>query len=203
MPEPRSRSRSHVVALSGGLLWTVAIAAILAAVGLAGCGGDDDEPATFESGAFPFTFQYPGGFEVTDDVSVARQLGGAADETVGIATDDDNALILQRFTLNRAVDKGNLDVAKRELDGLVKQFDPRAALAKTGELAGFPSLTYEAVRLTTPEDGESRLIVLFQGDQEYLINCQSTPDGRDEVEEACDLAVKTLAPRRRARRITA
>ena len=43
------------------------------------------------------------------------------------------------------------------------------------------------------EDGESRFTVLFDGDQEYLINCQSTPEHRDEVDEACDEALATLA----------
>jgi hypothetical protein len=175
---------------------TVALVATIALVALAGCGGDDDdsEPSIFESESFPFTFEYPDGFEVTDDVSISQELGVAADETVGIAMDDDNALLLQRFTLNRAIGQGTLDLAKQELDALVQQFDPDAAPGEPGELAGFPSLTYDAVALTTPEEGESRLIVLFEGDQEYLINCQSSPDGRDEIEEACDLAIETLAP---------
>ena len=42
------------------------------------------------------------------------------------------------------------------------------------------------------EDGQSRLVFLFDGELEYQINCQSTPDGRDEVESACDEALETL-----------
>jgi hypothetical protein len=168
----------------------------MAVVGIAGCGGDDDDsgPSTFESDTFPFTFEYPDGFEVTDDVSVSQQLGGVADETLGIVMDDDNALLLQRFTLRREINQGTLALVKQALDTLVRRVDPEAAPGEPGELAGFLSVTYDAVALTTPEDGESRLIVLFEGDQEYLINCQSTPDGRDQIEEACDLAVDTLAP---------
>jgi hypothetical protein len=192
MPEARSRSRS-LVALSAWLLCAVAGAAILAVVGLAGCGGDDDEPSTFESDTFPFTFEYPDDFEITEDVGVSQELGGAIDETVAIAMGDDNALILQRATLNLEIDEANLGLAKEEFDGLVQQIDPGAA-AEEGETGGFPSLTYDSVTLTTPEEGESRITILFEGDQEYVINCQSTPDARDEIEEACDLALETLAP---------
>ena len=34
--------------------------------------------------------------------------------------------------------------------------------------------------------------MLFEGDQEYLINCQSTPEGRPEIDAACDLMLETL-----------
>jgi hypothetical protein len=179
----------------GGVLWLVAIAATMATIGIAGCGGDDDDsgPSTFESDTFPFTFEYPDGFEVTEDVSISQELGGAVDETVGIAMDDDNGLFLQRVTLNLEIDESNLNLARAEFDRLIQQVDPGAA-AEEGETAGFPSLSYDSVAVPTPPEGESRLILLFEGDQEYVINCQSTPDGRDEIEEACDLAVETLAP---------
>ena len=59
------------------ILGVVAVAASITPVGLAGCGDDDDdELATFERDTFPFTFEYPDGFEVTDDVSASQTLGG-------------------------------------------------------------------------------------------------------------------------------
>jgi hypothetical protein len=195
MTRTRKRSGPLARALPAALLRTATLLA-LAVVGIAGCGGDDDDsgPSRFESDTFPFTFEYPDGFEVTDEVSLAQELGGAADETVAIVMDDDNGLLLQRFTLKREINQGTLNLVKQELDSLAQRVDPGAAPGEPGELAGFLSLTYDAVALTTPEDGESRLIVLFDGDQEYLINCQSIPDGREQIEEACDLAVETLAP---------
>lgn len=48
--------------------------------------------------------------------------------------------------------------------------------------------------LSVPEEGESRLVALFEGDQEYLLNCQSTPDEREQVDEACEQMLETRSP---------
>jgi hypothetical protein len=41
----------------------------------------------------------------------------------------------------------------------------------------------------------SRLIVLFDRETEYSLNCQSTRDLRDEIDAACEQAVATLERR--------
>lgn len=130
---------------------------------------------TFERDTFPFTFEYPDGFEFIDDVSGSYTLGGGSpDESVAMAMDEDNVLLISRFTLEGELNQGNLGLAKRWLDGQIQQLDPDAA-GEEGEIAGYPSLTYDAVTLTTPEELESRFIMLFEGNEEYVINCQSTP----------------------------
>jgi hypothetical protein len=65
------------------MLGVVAVAASITPVGVGGCGDDDDdaELGTFERDSFPFTFAYPDGFEVRDDVSASQTLGGGADES--------------------------------------------------------------------------------------------------------------------------
>jgi hypothetical protein len=179
------------------MLRVVAVGAVISPVGIAGCGGadGDSEPATFARDNFPFTFEYPEEFEFTEDVSAEQQLGGdAADEVVAIAMDEDNGLIIERHTLNTEFSQADMGLVKRQLDGLIQQLDPDAD-GEEGNLAGFPSLTYAAVPMPGLNDGESRFIVLFEGDQEYIINCQSTPDGREEIEQACDRAIDTLARR--------
>jgi hypothetical protein len=168
---------------------------ICAAPAIAACGDDDDGDgggnATFEREGFPFTFEYPDSFEFTEDVTIAQTLGGEADDRVALASEDDNAIVVSRFTLNVEVDESNLDQAKQEADQLLQQLD-RSAEAQPGEISGLPSLSLDAIAVPTPEDGESRITVLFEGDQEYVINCQSTPAGRPEIEAACDLALETL-----------
>jgi hypothetical protein len=175
-----------------GLAASLGVLAI-GAIGLVACGSDDSGPSTFEEDGFPFTFEYPEDFELTEDITFDQSLGGASDEDVSVNLDEDNGIVLQRVTLNQEVDETNLAVAKREFDGLIAQVDPDAQ-GETGETAGFPSLEYEPIALTTPEDGESRILFLFEGDQEYVLNCQSTPERREEVDAACEQMRDTLAP---------
>jgi hypothetical protein len=82
MTSGRIRSSIHCLVPQAWTLRLAADAAAITAVGIAGCSGDDHEsgPATFQPDTFPFTFQYPEGFEFRDDVSAklrfpARSIG--------------------------------------------------------------------------------------------------------------------------------
>jgi len=163
---------------------------LLSALALSACGGDDDG-GTFDREEFPFTFDYPDGFEVTEDVTVDQALGAQADETAAVGLDDDNILLVQRFTLNLEIDESNLELAKREIDALAQQADPDAAAEET-EVAGLPALELDGIEVPTVDEGTSSLTIIFDGDQEYYLNCQSTPDHREEVDEACALALETF-----------
>lgn len=81
-----------------------------------------------------------------------------------------------------------------EIDRLVDQFGGTPGSGRLLELGGFPGIRYDEVEVEEPPDGESRLVFLFDGATEYLINCQSTPEERASVEEACDRALSTLKP---------
>lgn len=163
----------------------------LVAVGVgAGCGASGD--GVFDEKNFPFTFEYPGSFSETDDVTVDQDLGGGgADAQHAIVLDESNVIAVQRFTLKVVVDESNLDAAKPEFDALLRQVDPKADSVPT-KVAGLPALEFDAIAVPSVEGGESRLIGFFDGDQEYLINCQSTTELREEVEAACDRALQTL-----------
>lgn len=173
---------------------------LCAALALGACGSSSsssssssEDVSTFEQDGYPFTFDYPSDFEVTNDVSFDSELGSGTADSTAIGLDESNAILLQRATLNLAVDSDNINQAKAEFDGLLNQVDPGAS-GETGETAGYPSLSYDAVSVPKPEGGESRITVLFDGDQEYVVNCQSTPDQRDAIDAACDQAFATLAP---------
>jgi hypothetical protein len=177
--------------MTGAPRLLAATLATLGALALGACGDDDDSPVTFENEGFPFTFEYPGDWEESDDVSIDQSLGGASEETTAVALDDENGIVLQRYTLQKSVDENNLDLAQQEIEGLLTQVDP-AAKSKTTEIAGLPALTVESLQVPSIDSGESRLVFLFDGDQEYLINCQSTEESRAEIADACDTAVRTL-----------
>jgi hypothetical protein len=169
---------------------------LVAALGLGACGGSDSEssgPGTFENDAYPFTFEYPSSFQLSEKVTLNQNLGGATENNLALALDSQNGIILQKAHLNVAVTKANLDAAKREFDALVGKADPSASGEPT-EVATFPALEYRPIAVNSIPDGESVITFLFQGRDEFVINCQSTPDHRSEIDAACDQALSTLRP---------
>jgi hypothetical protein len=163
---------------------------LLTALGAGACGGEED--TRFEAKGFGITFDYPEGFEESDDVTINEQQGSQAEESRAVGLDEDNGIIVQRYKLQESINEGNLVLAKTEFDALVAGLSPDAAKGETSEIAGLPALRYSNVPVGSVKGGESRLIVVFDGSTEYLINCQSTPQKRTEINEACDLAVDTL-----------
>ena len=164
----------------------------LSALAITACGGESD--GTFDFEGFPFTFSYPDGFEEIEDVEIDEQLGADSDATVAVGIDDHDLITVERYTLKIAVSERNLGLAKREIDALFTQVDDSgsAATAET-EIAGLPALTASDIPVLSIEGAVSDISIIFDGDQEYVINCQSTSEHRDEVAEACDQALETLA----------
>ena len=173
-----------------GVRALLVISVALASVALAACG--EDEPNRFDEQGFAITFEYPAGFEETDDVTLSEQRGSQAQKSRALGLDEDNGIIVQRYRLQRSIDSESLDLAKAEFDRLVSGLASEAPEGEKTEVGGLPALRYSGVPVSSPADAESRLIVLFDGRTEYLINCQSTPEKRQEIEEACDLAADTL-----------
>jgi len=172
-------------------LSALALVACMLALG-AGCGSDD--PKTFDEDGFAITFEYPGDFERTTDVSTARDVG-EAEESVALAMSEDNAIFVQRYGLNRAVTTGDADAVKAELDQVLSELAGTDVSGRRIDAGGPLAFRYEVDRLREPEDGRSTIVAVFDGDKEYFINCQSVPDGREELDEACDRAIETLAPK--------
>jgi hypothetical protein len=172
-------------------LSALALVACVVALG-AGCGSDD--PKTFDEDGFAITFEYPGDFERTTDVSVARG-EGEAEKSVALAMSEDNAIFVQRYGLDRSVTTGNADVVKAELDEVLSRLAGTEVSGRRIDVGGPLAFRYEVERLQEPEDGRSTIVAVFEGDTEYFINCQSVPDGREELDEACERAIETLAPK--------
>jgi hypothetical protein len=167
------------------------LALATAALLLPGCGGESD--GTFDHEGFPFTFAYPESFEEIDDVEVDQQLGAASDDTVAVGLDDHDLITVERYTLQVAVDEAKLGLAKREIDGLLAQINPDAGKTTATEIAGLPALAAGDIPVSSIDGATSDISIIFDGNQEYVINCQSTPDHSDEVAEACDQALETLS----------
>lgn len=173
--------------------------ALLAAL-VAGCGGDDDSDdggdgeavgsETFERDGFELTFRYPSDFEERDDIEFSQSAGSGASETAGIGLDETNVIAVQRFDLQNEVTEDNLARVQREADDLFSQLAGQPVEGEETRVAGLPALEY-TIELQSPEDAETRAIAIFDGDVQYLLNCQSTPESRNRIAAACDLAVQT------------
>jgi hypothetical protein len=165
---------------------------LLACVALwpAACGSSD--PEMFDEEGFAITFEYPGDFERTTDINAERS-EGTAEKSVALAMSEDNAIFVQRYALKQAVTPDDADAVKKELDRVLGDLAGTEQSGRRIDVGGPLAFRYEVGRLQEPEDGRSTIVALFDGDTEYFINCQSVPDGREELDEACDRAIETLA----------
>jgi hypothetical protein len=175
----------------------------LAALTAVGCGGDGEDEGgdgggggavateTFDSDEIGVTFQYPEDFEQRDDVDFSRSAGSSAAATAGVGLDETNVIAVQRFDLATEVTDGNLARVKREADALFSQLAGEPADGEETEVAGLPALEYD-LQLEEPADAETRAVAIFDGSVQYLLNCQSTPDGRQRIDAACERALDTL-----------
>jgi len=185
---------------------TRTLPALLAAAALvAGCGGGDEEssssePAAVQAGAetnetfseegFDITFEYPEDFEVLEDVQFSRSAGVEAGATTGVGLDGTNLLAVQRFDLNMEVSDQNFATVKSEADQVFSQAAGEQVTGEEIEVAGLPALEY-AVTVDEAEDIQTRAVAVFDGNTEYLLNCQSGADQRELILAACDLALET------------
>ena len=169
-------------------LLTLALAALAA-----GCGGGEDETAskTFNDPAFGITFDYPATLKVRDDIRFNQSAGVQGGKAKGLALDKENLLAIQRFDLNLAVTQQNLPRLKPALDQVFSQAAGSRVKGKPVTVGGLPGLEYQ-ISLKQPASGQTRATALFDGKVEYLLNCQSTPEKRTEIGEACDTALKSL-----------
>jgi hypothetical protein len=178
----------------------------LLCVALAGCGSSGDggggrdggggvkpDTETFAEGGFEITFDYPAEMQLCEDVSLKQSAGAEADETVALAFDEDDAIVVQRFDLNVEVTEDNVDDAKAELDGVISQLDPDAGSGEDLSLEGFEAFEYD-LEPEAPPGARSRYVVLFAGDTEYVINCQATKERREDIAGACRTALETVRP---------
>ena len=182
------------------------LALLAAATLVAGC-GDDEESATTEAAdattaesnetfseeGFDITFEYPEDFDVLQDVQFSQSAGAEAAATTGVGLDGTNLIAIQRFDLNTEVTDQNFDQIKQEADQVFSQAAGEQVTGQETDVAGLPALEYD-VTVDEAEDIQTRAISIFDGNTQYLLNCQSAPEQREAIEAACDLALETFEP---------
>lgn len=163
--------------------------ALSAAFALAGCGGGGDK--TFDADQIGVEFKYSPRFHTIEDIDFGQTAGAKAAAQAGVALDKVNAIILSRYDLKVAIDKHNLSRFKSEVDNVIGQLAGHRVSGREVEYGGLPGYEY-VIDVDNPPHGQSRMAVLFDHATEYLVNCQSTPSERDEIEAGCRKALDTL-----------
>jgi hypothetical protein len=153
-------------------------------------GGRPDE--TFKAKGFGITFRYPAAFKPIASVTFAQSAGAEAVARAGVALDVDNAITVSRYALRASITKDNLGKYKSEVDSVIGRLAQKTVSGRQVEYGGLPGYEYE-LSLAKPAQASTRVIVLFDQATEYLINCQSTPSKRDQLEAGCSKALDTLA----------
>lgn len=170
-------------------------AAALTAGALAGCGGGGD--GAFNTPTYPFSFNYPSGWTLTRNAAFNYGSGGAGKRSVSVALKEpyDQVTITQyklKKTLPAGVN-GNQAEVDRIVQRLVKQAKGSAGDAKPVKYGGIPGYQYiveypGSDTLTL----QNKLTFLFQGQNEFQVNCQSSPQNSKALNEGCDQALGSL-----------
>lgn len=168
------------------------IAAILCVLLVAGCGGgNDDGPDQFARDKFGFTFDYPSDMQIHTDVSFNKSAGNQPTATVAVALDNDDLITVARYDLTTSISEQNLKKIKPTIDRIIAQLDPDAGSGERITVGKYPGYQYN-ISLDRVETGKSRYTVFFDDDVEYVINCQSTDENRQAIEQACDMALQSV-----------
>jgi hypothetical protein len=93
--------------------------------------------------------------------------------------------------LSAPIDDANLGKVIPATDDLVSRLAGARASGTKVEAAGRPALEYN-IPVRGLATGQSRYIVIYDGETEYNLNCESTVDHRAEIASACQTALSTL-----------
>jgi hypothetical protein len=167
------------------------IVALAATLALAACSDDDSTSAkTFLEDGFGIEFSYPRYLTEIRDVPVAEPVGSRAARQAAIGLTAKDVILVERYDLHQPIGRADLPIAKAELDALLDRTSFETTRERTTTIDGRPALVYEG-RVDAPSHGHSRLVVIFDADREYFLNCQYV-DERRRMQEACDEAVRTM-----------
>lgn len=173
----------------------IATALVALTVALTGCGGGGDQ--SFNTPTYPFSFSYPSGWTLTRGANFTYGSSSEAVRSVSVALKEPyDQVTITQYKLKKTLPKG-VNGYKPEVDRivarLIKQAKGKASDAKTVNYGGIPGYQYTVEypggdNLTL----QNKLTFLFQGQNEFQINCQSSPDKRDELNKGCDQVLDTL-----------
>jgi hypothetical protein len=165
----------------------------------AGCGGGDGDSGndggdkTFEGEGYSFT--YPEDWrDRTEDIEFSAQAGSepTTSEVVLAPGDRPDVVIVQVGPTSPSITEDNIDELEEEIARVVEsgfqQADGQLTAGPTRvTVAGLPPIRLEGTSVTPAGDSvRSRLTLIYDGRNQYAVNCQFTPEGAEEMKRGCD-----------------
>jgi uncharacterized RDD family membrane protein YckC len=156
---------------------------------------DQDEGAQTYRGN-GVSFDYPAGWEEGTTESRA-ETGGDELWEVAFVLDRESLVTVAAYRLNMPVTAENLDAAKAEFEGVVRELvDQLGGTVQAGPeqitAAGNLGLRFRATATVDGTSFESTLVFIFDDATEYYLNCQYTAEWAEEIERGCEQIVRTF-----------
>jgi hypothetical protein len=149
----------------------------------------------FDHPDFTIGFRYPRTLRRAT-VDINRSAGSTAVAQWAVAfPGTDSMILVTRYDLRQPVTADSLPGVLPEADKLFSGLAQQPLEGRATEVGGMPAIEYPSFELEEPSGARSELLVVFDGDKEYLVNCQSTSERRRELEAACDVVRSTLERR--------
>jgi hypothetical protein len=149
--------------------------------------------ARFDRPEFDLVFDYPERMRLLTDVPHSHWARGGTpgDTTVALELDQWNLISVDRHNLSAPVGDANLSDVIPGTDDLVSRLAGTRVSGTEVEVAGLPALEYN-IPVRSLATGQSRYIVIYYGEIEYNLNCESTVTHRSEIASACQVALAML-----------
>lgn len=151
----------------------------------------------FDRDRFAILFRYPETLTLTESVTIGRTSGERARTfDVGLMLTGHDLVVVSRQELRQDSRAWAWERLRTKMDDLVGELTSEVPSSTPVTLAGLPGLEY-----SFDCDGlHSWYTVLFDHAVMYTINCQSTPEGRVEIDRAGELIHRTMEHRDGQRR---
>jgi hypothetical protein len=169
------------------------LAGAVMALSSGGCGGGGTE--TFETPTYPFSFDYPADWKPSR-IKEFTYGAGAGERTIAVQLKPpEDQVVVTQYKLAGSVPEGqpaNQQEVDRIVNRLAKQSDGVASEAEKVEYGGIPGYRYVIEYDVDGKTLRNDITFLFRDDDEFQINCQSSPANREKVEEGCEKVLSTI-----------
>ncbi len=170
---------------------------LLVVLTVSGCGGDKTSTAKFDTPTYPFSFDYPDGWKVTRNPAFVFGSDDAV-RSVGVTLKEpDDEITVAQYELDKELPDG-FNANQEEIDRIVRRLTRQSNGSSSDSIevsfGGIPGYQYvveypggNGVELLTT------LTFLFQGKNEFLVNCQSSPANRAALDAGCEQVLNSLS----------